>query len=98
MSEEKDTIPAGQSPKKSASRQKSLVKKPKKEQTKSESQTGSPLDTESAASLVKKIHEIADKIEKNPIKSFEKKEQEEIIKSYEKLICKMVREINNSRR
>lgn len=98
MSEEKNTALEGQSPKKSASRQKPLVKKPKKEQTIPDTQTKSLPDAESAASFVKKIHEIADKIEEKPIKSFEKKEQAEIIKSYEKLICKMVREINNSRR
>ncbi|MDN3511373.1 MAG: hypothetical protein NG784_08710 [Candidatus Jettenia sp.] len=95
MSEEKNTALEGQSPKKSASRQKPLVKKPKKEQTIPDTQTKSLPDAES---FVKKIHEIADKIEEKPIKSFEKKEQAEIIKSYEKLICKMVREINNSRR
>lgn len=49
-------------------------------------------------SLIKKIDDIAGEIESKPIKSFEKKEQEKLLQSYEKLISKIVREINNSRR
>ena len=49
-------------------------------------------------SLVKKVDDMLGEVESKPIKSFEKKEQEKLLQSYEKLISKMVREINNSRR
>ncbi len=50
-----------------------------------------------AVSLVKKIDEIVEEIEGSPLRSFAKTEQEKLLQSYEKLISKMVREINNSR-
>ena len=98
MGEEKNTTAEGHSAKKSTSSQKSPAKKSQTEPSKLEAQTKSAEDTSPATSLVKKIDNIVEEIESKPIKSFEKKEQERLIQSYEKLIFKMVREINNSRR
>ena len=98
MGEEKNITTEGQPAKKSMSSQKSPAKKSQKERPKSEAQTKSAEDTSPASSLVNKIDVIVEEIESKPIKSFEKKEQERLIQSYEKLIFKMVREINNSRR
>jgi len=98
MSEEKNTTVEGQSSKKSLSSQKSPAKKPQKEKPKSEVLPKSVEEVKPALSLAKKIDGIAEEIESKPIKSFEKKEQEKLLQSYEKLISKMVREINNSRR
>jgi len=98
MGEEKNTTTEGQPTKKSTSSQKSPAKKSQKERPKPEAQIKSVEDTSPASSLVKKIDDIMEEIESKPIKSFEKKEQERLIQSYEKLIFKMVREINNSRR
>ena len=98
MGEEKNTTTEGQSSKKSLSSQKSPAKKPQKEKLKPDVQAKSVEDVKPALSLIKKIDDIVEEIESKPIKSFEKKEQEKLLQSYEKLISKMVREINNSRR
>lgn len=98
MSEEKDTTTEGQSSKKSVSGQKSPAKKPQKEKVKPDVQPKPVEEVKPALSLVKRIEDIVEEIESKPLKSFEKKEQEKLLQSYEKLISKMVREINNSRR
>lgn len=98
MSEGKSTAIDGKSSKKSVSSQKSPARKPQHEKLKPDVQTKSGDDMKSALSLAKKIDEMAGEIESKPIKSFEKKEQEKLLLSYEKLIAKIVREINNSRR
>ncbi|MEP9411184.1 MAG: hypothetical protein HRF42_07225 [Candidatus Brocadia sp.] len=97
MNEEKNTTAEGRSSKKSVSGQKPYTKKPQKERAVSSVQTKSVEEVKSALSLAKKIDDIVEEIESKPIKSFEKKEQERLLQSYEKLISKMVREINNSR-
>lgn len=98
MGEERNTIPEGQSSKKSVSSQKSSIKKPQKEKPKTEVLPKSVNIVTAELSLVKKIDDMVGEIESNPIKSFEKKGQEKLLQSYEKLISRMVREINNSRR
>lgn len=98
MREEKNTTTQVQSSKKSASSQKSSDKKPQKEKSKSEVLPKSVSVVKPELSLVKKIDDMLGEIESKPIKSFEKKEQEKLLQSYERLIFKMVREINNSRR
>lgn len=98
MSEGKNTTAEGQSSKRSVSSQKIFCKKkPKKERVKPDVQAKSVEEVKSAFSLAKKVDDMAEEIEGKPIKSFEKKEQEKLLQSYEKLISKMVREINNSR-
>lgn len=97
MSEEKNTTAEGQSSRKSVSSQKSPAKKPQKEKLKPDAQPRSVEEEKPALSLAKKIDDMMEEIESKPIKSFEKKEQEKLLQSYEKLISKMVREINNSR-
>jgi hypothetical protein len=59
--------------------------------------TKSTVAVSSSVSLIKKADEVGEEIETKPLKSFEKKEREKIIQSYERLIFKLVREINNSR-
>lgn len=99
MREEKNTTTHQvQSSKKSASSQKSPDKKLQKEKSKSEILPKSVSVVKPELSLVKKIDDMLGEIESKPIKSFEKKEQEKLLQSYERLIFKMVREINNSRR
>lgn len=98
MSEEKSTSHDNLSSKKSVSSQKHAAQKPQKERLKSDVKTVSSEDTRPALPLIKKICDIIEEIEKKPLKSYEKKEQEKILQSYEKLILKMVKEINNSRR
>ena len=51
----------------------------------------------SSVSLIKKADEVGEEIATKPLKSFEKKEREKIVQSFERIIFKMVREINNSR-
>lgn len=97
MSEGKNTTAEGQSSKRSVSSQKSSAKKTQKERVKPDVQAKSVEEVKSAFSLAKKVDDMVEEIEGNPIKSFEKKEQEKLLQSYEKLISKMVREINNSR-
>ncbi|MFN3531839.1 MAG: hypothetical protein ACK41Q_04895 [Candidatus Brocadia sp.] len=97
MNEEKNTTDEGRTSKKSVSGQKPSTKKPQKERVVSGLQTQPIEEAKPALSLAKKIDDIAEEIESKPIKSFEKKEQEKLLQSYEKLISKMVREINNSR-
>ena len=97
MSDGKNTNAEGQPLKKSVTGQKSPTKKPQKEQPKPVAQTKSTVDAGYSLSLIKKIDEIGEEIENKPLKSFEKKEREKIVQSYERLIFKMVREINNSR-
>ncbi|GAN34984.1 MAG: hypothetical protein DYG83_06635 [Candidatus Brocadia sp. AMX2] len=97
MSEGKNTTAEGQSSKRSVSSQKSSAKKTQKERVKPDVQAKSVEEVKSAFSLAKKVDDMAEEIEGKPIKSFEKKEQEKLLQSYEKLISKMVREINNSR-
>ena len=97
MSEEKGTNPEGQSSKKPVSGQKSSEKKPQKEQPKSVAQPKSAAATVYASLLTKKIDDFVHEIENKPLKSYEKKEREKILQGYEKLILKMVKEINNSR-
>lgn len=98
MGEEKNIIPGGQSSKKSVSSQRSFAKKPQKEKPKPEVLPKSVVVVKPELSLIKRIDDMVEEIEGKPIKSFEKKEQEKLLQSYEKLISKMVREINNSRR
>ncbi|MCF6154186.1 MAG: hypothetical protein E3K36_02810 [Candidatus Brocadia sp.] len=97
MSEEKNTTAEGRSSKRSVSSQKPSTKKPQKERVVSDVQTKPVGEVKPVVSLAKKIDDIVEEIENKPIKSFEKKEQEKLLQSYEKLISKMVREINNSR-
>lgn len=97
MNEEKNTTAEGQSLKKSVPGQKSSAKKPQKGKLKPDVQPKSVEEVKPALSLAKKIDNMMEEIESKPIKSFEKKEQEKLLQSYEKLISKMVREINNSR-
>ena len=97
MSEGKNTNAEGQPSKKSVIGQKSPAKKPQKEQPKPVTQTKATVDVGSSLSLIKKVDEVGEEIESKSLKSFEKKEREKIVQSYERLIFKMVREINNSR-
>jgi hypothetical protein len=97
MSEGKNTNAEGQPSKKSVPGQKSPAKKSQKEQPKPVVQTKSIIDAWSSLSFIKKIDDVGEEIETKPLKSFEKKEREKIVQSYERLIFKMVREINNSR-
>jgi len=48
-------------------------------------------------SIIKKIDDTRAEIEGNPLKSFEKKDKEKLIQSYEKLISRLVWEINHSK-
>ena len=98
MSEQKSIIPEGNSSKKSVAGQKSSEKKPQKELHKSDTQTKTVVGTEYAPLLAKKIDEFVHEIESRPLKNLEKKDQQKLLESYEKLIFKVVREINNSRR
>ncbi len=98
MSEEKNTTAEGRSSKKPVSSQKPSAKKPQNENLRSDVHTKSIEEGKPALSLAMKVNDIIGEIESKPIKSFEKKEQEKLIQSYEKLISKMVWEINNSRR
>ncbi|HHT9159224.1 MAG: hypothetical protein A3G70_07940 [Planctomycetes bacterium RIFCSPLOWO2_12_FULL_39_13] len=98
MIEEKGTSPEGQSSKKFVSGQKSSERKPQKEQPKIFVQPKPATDIGYASLLSKKIDDFVQEIEGKPLKSFEKKDQQKILESYEKLIFKVVREINNSRR
>ncbi len=97
MSEGKNRNSESQPSKKFVTGQKSPAKLPQKEQPKPVAQTKPTVDAGSSVSLIKKIDEICEEIENKPLKSFEKKEREMIVQSYEKLIFKMLREINNSR-
>ena len=98
MNEAKNINAEGQSSKKPVSSQKPYEKKPQKEKLKPDTQPKSGEDMKPVFSLAKKIDDMIGEIEIRPIKSFEKKDQEKLLQSYEKLISKMVREINNSRR
>jgi len=97
MSEGENTNAEGQPSKKSVTGQKSPAKKPQKEQPKPVAQAKPTIDAGSSLLLIKKIDDVGEEIENKPLKSFEKKEREKIVQSYERLIFKMVREINNSR-
>jgi hypothetical protein len=97
MSEEKNSTTKGMPLKKSASSQTSSNRKSKKEPMK-EIQTTPTADTEPALSLIKRIGEIVHQIENMPLKSIGKGSREKLLQSYEKLILKMVREINSSRK
>lgn len=98
MSEEKNTPAAGQASKKSASLLKPSAKKTKKVQSKSEPLPKANVNTKSETLLSKKVNDLLLEIANKPLVSFEKKEQAGIIQSFEKLILKMVREINCVRR
>lgn len=98
MNEAKNINAEGRSSKKTVSSQKSPAKKSQKEKLKPDTQTKSGEDMKPIFPLAKKIEDMIGEIEIRPIKSFEKKDQEKLLQSYEKLISKMVREINNSRR
>ncbi len=97
MSEGKNKNNEGQPSKKSVPGQKSPAKLPQKEQPKPVVSTKSTVAVGTSVSLIKKAEEVGEEIENKPLKSFEKKEREKIIQSYERLIFKLVREINNSR-
>ena len=97
MSEGKNKNSESQPSKKFVTGQKSPAKKTQKEQPKPAAQTKPTADAGSSLSLIKKADEVGEEIENKPLKSFEKKEREKIVQSYERLIFKMVREINNSR-
>lgn len=94
MSEEKNTPAVGQASKKSASPLKHSAKKKKKEQSKTEPLAKVNVSAEPEIVLSEKIHDLLDVVTNKPLASFEKKEQAMLIQSYEKLIFKMVREIN----
>ena len=96
MSEDKNKNSEGRPSKKSVPGQKSPAKLPQKEQPKPVVPAKSNV-VGSSVSLIKKADEVGEEIETKPLKSFEKKEREKIVQSYEKLIFKIVREINNSR-
>ncbi len=96
MSEEKNVNNEGQSSKKSSYGRKKPAQKPQKENQKSAAQAKSA-DALPAVTLAGKIECIADEIRNNPIKSFDKKDRPSLIESYEKLIVRVVREINYSR-
>jgi len=98
MGDGKNTPSEGNSLKKYVSPQKSSEKKAQKEQLKSEVQIKSTAVTEAALSLTKKISELLGEIESKPLKSLEKKDKEKITQSYEKLVLRIVKEINNSSR
>ena len=97
MSEDKNKNSEGRPSKKSVPGQKSPAKLPQKEQPKPVVPAKSTVVVGSSVSLIKKADEVGEEIETKPLKSFEKKEREKIVQSYEKLIFKIVREINNSR-
>lgn len=97
MGDDKNMIPERKSTKKSAAVQKSFAKKNQKEKTMPEAKSKSPASSVSSSSITAVINEIEEKIENAPLKSFERKDREMIVQSYERLIFKMVREINNSR-
>ncbi len=97
MNEEKKIPKEGKPTKKFTPGQKPPAKVPQKERIKSEAPK-EPGETESGLSLLQKIDDIAEEIEKKPLKSFEKKDQEKLFRSYEKLVLKMVQAINKSRR
>lgn len=97
MSEGKNKNSESQPSKKFVTGQKSPAKLPQKEQPKPAAQAKPTADAGSSLSLIKKADEVGEEIETKPLKSFEKKEREKIVQSYERLIFKMVREINNSR-
>ena len=97
MTDGKNKNSEGQPSKKFVPGQKSPAKLPQKEQPKPAAPTKPTVDAGSSLSLIKKADEVGEEIETKPLKSFEKKEREKIVQSYERLIFKMVREINNSR-
>jgi len=76
----------------------------KKTQTASEKHTdinskkNSTENNNSVAALTKKINDISEDIEKTPLASLEKSVQSKLIKTYEKLIRKLVKEINSTRK
>ncbi|MBV6518004.1 MAG: hypothetical protein DCC43_09260 [Candidatus Brocadia sp.] len=99
MNEAKNTNPGGKSSKRPISGQKPSDKKPQKERLKQpDIRTKSGEEMNPALSLAKKIDDMIGEIELRPIKSFEKNEQGKLLQAYEKLISRVVREINNSRR
>ena len=97
MNEGKNKNSESQHSKKFVPGQKSPAKLHQKEQPKPEVPTKSTVAAGTSLSLIKKADEVGEEIENKPLKSFEKKEREKIVQSYERLIFKMVREINNSR-
>jgi hypothetical protein len=90
MSEGKNPIQQGQSAKKTIPGQKPATQKPQT-QPKPSAEMGQ------AFSLIKRIEDIGKEIENKPLKSFEKKDKDVVLQSYEKLITGIVRQINNSR-
>lgn len=94
MSEKKNTPAVGQPSKKPASPLKTSVNKLKKEPLKTEPPVKINAGTEREILLSKKIDDFLDEVTNKPLVSFEKKEQTKLIQAYEKLIFKMVREIN----
>lgn len=97
MNEAKNSNPEGKYSKRPVSGQKPPDKKPLKEKSKPDIQPKSGEDINPALSLAKKIDDVIGEIEIKPIKSFEKKEQGKLLQAYEKLISRIVREINDSR-
>lgn len=98
MGDGKNTSSEGNSLKKYVSPQKSSEKKAQKEQLKSEVQIKPTAVTEAALSLTKKINDLLGEIESKPLKLLEKKDKEKLTQSYEKIVLRIVKEINNSRR
>lgn len=96
MNEEKNTPANGKPFKKSASGKKSSTGKHQQEQTAPEQPTKTAT-LGNAVSIIQKIDDIRSEVEGNPVKSFEKKDKEKLIQSYEKLISRLVWEINHSR-
>jgi hypothetical protein len=97
MADGKSKSSEGQPSKKSVPGQKFPAKLPQKEQPKPVVPAKSTVAVGSSVSLIKKADEVGEEIETKPLKSFEKKEREKIVQSYERLIFKMVRQINSSR-
>ncbi|HHT9111269.1 MAG TPA: hypothetical protein ACFYDZ_08955 [Candidatus Brocadiaceae bacterium] len=94
MSEQKNTSVVGQPSKKPASTLKPSANKAKKEQSKTEPPAKINVNAVPEILLSKKIDELLDEVSNKPLISVEKKERAKLIQAYEKLIFKMVREIN----
>ncbi len=96
MNEEKNAPANGKPLKKSTSGKKFSGGKQQKEQAAPE-QPAKTATLGNAVSIIKKIDDVGSEIEGNPVKSFEKKDKEKLIQSYEKLISRLVWQINHSR-
>lgn len=99
MSEKNKSTRGGQS-KKSTSGEKPSAKRSRvvKEKTTESNLSKSPLfDKTSTSSISAMINNLLTEIEKHPLKLIDKKERENVLKSYEKLIRTLIKEINSAR-